>query len=688
MKGSTFFQKARPVWGKNTEGEMNLFLRFNTRIPRGAKWLHIAAVNVYRLWINGEFIAWGPARTCHGYCRVDEILLTERLTRSENEIMIEVGAYGVNSYEWLDEKGYVQFEIGDEQRIFCATGYPGIQTFRVTEKVQKVERYSFQRTFCEAWQFPAPCEPVLLEEVPQRMLLPRNIPNYIYPCYEITEKIAEGWMQEEETQEPVWPRQISGISPRFKGYPIDQLEAFLSGEVHRMKFQRNNDRKEIRLFRQQEKQWQLLDLGKNLTGLIQLQVQVKEQAQIYLLFDEILAEGDVDWTRLECSNIVRYDLDPGCYQLLTVEPYTFRYLKIIVKKGVCIWEQVSLRLMQSSLEEKQLICPEKKLNRIWEAALRTFRQNGMDYYTDCPSRERAGWLCDSYFMAKAEYAITGNNILEQNFMENYLLPEKFPYIPDKMVPMCYPADHNDGVFIPNWSLWLILQLEDCAKHRRGKHMAADFRERVYRLLEWFEEFENENGLLEDLEGWVFIEWSACNNLTEGINYPTNMLYSRALTGAGNLYGDQMLLDKAQKIKEQICKDAYDGFFFHDQARRVNDRIQRQPFITETCQYYAFFCGIADIQTYPELWEILCKEFGPRRQRTRTYPEVSFSNAFIGNFLRLLLLKEQGERKQMLDEIQGYFQFMAEKTGTLWEHDNTIASCNHGFTSYLICLLEQ
>ena len=28
---------------------------------------------------------------------------------------------------------------------------------------------------------------------------------------------------------------------------------------------------------------------------------------------------------------------------------------------------------------------------------------------DCPSRERAGWLCDSYFTAKTEYVLTGTN---------------------------------------------------------------------------------------------------------------------------------------------------------------------------------------------------------------------------------------------------------------------------------------
>ena len=29
-----------------------------------------------------------------------------------------------------------------------------------------------------------------------------------------------------------------------------------------------------------------------------------------------------------------------------------------------------------------------------------------------------------------------------------------------MLPMCYPSDHNDGVFIPNWAMWFVVQLKD------------------------------------------------------------------------------------------------------------------------------------------------------------------------------------------------------------------------------------
>ena len=46
----------------------------------------------------------------------------------------------------------------------------------------------------------------------------------------------------------------------------------------------------------------------------------------------------------------------------------------------------------------------------------------------------------------------------------------------------------------------------------------------------------------------------------------------------------------------------------------------------------------------------------------------------------------GRGRQILDETKGYFLYMAERTGTLWENDTTRASCNHGFASYAAVLL--
>ena len=65
-----------------------------------------------------------------------------------------------------------------------------------------------------------------------------------------------------------------------------------------------------------------------------------------------------------------------------------------------------------------------------------------------------------------------------------------------------------------------------------------------------------------------------------------------------------------------------------------------------------------------------------------YPEIAFANAFIGNYLRLQILCDAGLYEELLDNARGYFDYMAQKTGTLWELDAPQASCNHGFASHV------
>ena len=51
-------------------------------------------------------------------------------------------------------------------------------------------------------------------------------------------------------------------------------------------------------------------------------------------------------------------------------------------------------------------------------------------------------------------------------------------------------------------------------------------------MEFFQQYENEDGLLEKLPSWVFVEWSAANSFVQPLNYPSNMLYSGTLAAAG------------------------------------------------------------------------------------------------------------------------------------------------------------
>jgi alpha-L-rhamnosidase len=339
--------------------------------------------------------------------------------------------------------------------------------------------------------------------------------------------------------------------------------------------------------------------------------------------------------------------------------------------------------------EAKFVASDPRLNRIFAAGVETFRQNALDIFMDCPSRERAGWLCDSFFTSRVAVDLSGDTRVERNFVENFLLPAKFAFLPDGMLPMCYPADHNDGVYIPNWALWFVAELEEYGARSGDRTTVEALRPRVLKLFEFFKKYENQDGLLEKLPSWVFVEWSAAADFVQDVNYPSNMLYAGVLTAAGRMYHLPELSAKADRIREVIRRQSFDGHFFVDNAvRSKSGKLDVTRNRTEVCQYYAFFFRVATPQSHPELWRILRDKFGPNRKKTKEFSDVHMANSFIGNMLRMELLSQAGLGRQILEESIAYLLYMADRTGTLWENTEASASCDHGFASHIVHTLYR
>jgi alpha-L-rhamnosidase len=252
-----------------------------------------------------------------------------------------------------------------------------------------------------------------------------------------------------------------------------------------------------------------------------------------------------------------------------------------------------------------------------------------------------------------------------------------------MLPMCYPSDHTDGVFIPNWAMWYVLELREYLSRSGDRELIDRARERMLALYRFFTAYENADGLLERLPSWVFVEWSRANDLVQEVNFPSNALYAAVLDTLHELYDLPALHQKAERIRAYIRANTMIGDFFCDNAvRDAQGTLQLSGECTEVCQYYMFYFRVATPESHSKLWHILTHEFGPDRVKNGGYPAIYPANSFIGNYLRQDLLYRAGHHEQILTEIKGYFHYMAEKTGTLWENATDLASCNHGFASHV------
>ena len=698
------FIKAVPVWEAGKDKTINYNLVFRTIVPKSNNaFIALSASNMYQMFVNGTMVSEGPARAGHGYYRVDEVDISSYLTNEENVVAIYVNGYYVKNYYLIRQPAFLCAEVVVDNNVISATGFDGFEAKYHSDRVRKVTRYSAQRTFTEVYGYDSTYKDfelypdskfafVKLVETEVKNFIERGVP---YPSYNVVkaDKILSKGMVE-YLDNPIEPNRSAYIDSEDteRGFKLDDVEIIGSDEVDKCIFKMtdsNVDYSEKLIMN--ENSYAVYKFSAEKTGFVKLDVEVEEDAELILCFDEFADGLDVNFKRsVSCQNVVIWFLKPGKYSLVTNEPYSLGCAKLINKSfGKINISTLSVIEFAFDIKVPSLNSDNEKLDKIYNAAVETFKQNTVDIYMDCPSRERAGWLCDSYFTARVEKELTGKSLVEKNYLENFIITEGFTDIDSRMFAMCYPSDSRTGNFIPNWAMWYVLELEEYLERTSDRELVDSAKDRLYGLVEYFEEFENSDGLLEKLDKWVFVEWSMANNFVQDVNYPSNMLYAKMLRVMGKLY-DKQFIQKAEKIEKVIKKQSYFDGFFHDHAIRNEDGslCVLEEDITETCQYYAFYMGVATKEEYPELWNTLLNDFTADRVERGLWSEIHPANAFIGYYLRLDLLSKENEKDAVLKDIEDFFYSMAEKTGTLWEHNKPKASCNHGFASHVIVWLNK
>ncbi len=722
------FVAARPVWPRSLSGMLNCAACFRGLITAGpatAATLRIAAHSQYRVLLNDAFVAFGPARSAHGYARVDHIDLTGHLREGENLIAIEVWATHANTLSHAMDPAFLQAEVhvsSDRQPSHAppapvlytapqpgpgipspgvpspgapspgvpspgvpsadapSPGFPTSSVFSahgIPQRLTRVRRYAAYRGFSEVCDLTRPAigSPLALAPRSPRRLLPRRVAYHGYPLT-TAQRIVSTGRRAPADRKPIrypWEDLPPDLCNR---YPDTDLEADpLARLSPTLPVGRPTDQSADPLPIPAET-FAVYDLGRCLTGFLQLEIETAGRVEATLTFDDRLTPAHaVDPTRLECVNAVNWVLPPGRHRLETREPYTARYLQIDAVGGPLEVHRAGIRRLEHDTASQTnpsaphtapllLSAPDDTsaspptpasplLASLVEAARHTLAQCATDLLMSRPMRDRAGWLGDSFFIARAAHLLFGDASVEHAFLENILLAPALAKLPEGMLPMCYPADHPDGQFIPQLPMWLILQLEEFAAVRArpeiGRPLVEAFATKIDRLLGWYQRFEREDGLLRALPGRPFIDGSIADTFQQDINFPTSMLYAGALGVAANLYARQDWSDKAARIRESVSTHAFDGTCFIDNATLAGDRLLPTTHRTEICQYFAFHFAIATPSTHPALWQTLLTQLGP--SHTTPHPTLHPSPSPLALALRIDLLRRNAMHDIALSDIK-------------------------------------
>jgi alpha-L-rhamnosidase len=527
--GGTF---ARPDF----EQDRNLYVYFRRTFdlaaaPSKAE-AHVSADGRYRLFVNGTHVGRGPARCDPLWQYYDSYDIGPLLKRGRNVIAALVHTYGQDTSWYQLPRGGWALAFGCGGFFFqCEVALPD------GSRVAVHSDDSWLYALGEAWErdlpghgpgfpevFDARREPagwherdfddggwqsaVVLrrpainrapEIRPFPRLLPRDIPHLLEE-----ERFPEAVVTVGETREapsaanPVDQVGAEGLEPLSR-CRVDGAEAVLSRVPQAATVQTARGRAAVLV----------IDFGRVVSGYPRLRLDGPAGAVVDLTYGERLVEGLVPAERPSVGgqNVDRYLLRDGAQEWERFEWAGFRYLQLTVRgagRPVRL-QTVSVNFTSYPVQRRgRFQCSDELLNRLWEAGAYTLQLCMHDGYEDCPSREQRQWVGDAYVEMLVDFAAYGDPRLAAKLLRQVTQSQR----PDGMTQMATPGDAVfSDTFIPDWCLNWIMTVGEYVRYTGDVSLARELFPAVIRAVGWFESYLDGDNLLNDLPGWVFVDWA-------------------------------------------------------------------------------------------------------------------------------------------------------------------------------------
>ena len=671
--------------------------------------VRLTARNIYRLYINGEIAMHGPARTAHGYSRVDEVDITDRLTDGVNHIAVEVVAYGrdwagYNHYsnDCTLEDGLFIAEVEADGEILTATGRDEWLVCPITARAPLCERISHSRECMEIytlsddfylWKLgygdfspavPLESEPVYL---PHEALMP-TLGEFFF------EEVTGFGATFIDRDKPVSPFFYEQGNPVFESLPErPTLDCRRTVENPDGLVRADFDGEGLVLTPENtEDYFASWDGGESRVGFIRISVTCEQAGIIDIIRSEILdTDGCIPF---HFNNVTRLHVPAGLTEFTTLEPALARYMQVHFR-GVGQVTVHGLSILEDSYpDEKRVsfLCSDDNINRLYKAAKKTLLLNTLDIFMDCPERERGGWLCDSLWTGRAASLLLSDNRVEREYLENFLLTPADGMF-HSFFPEVYPAlkpSYKDMTGITTWTFWLMAEVCEFIRRTGDIAFRDTHKPRIEAFVEGSRDFIGKSGLLENLP-WLFVDWSLSNNhdYNQPVSSAANALYAYALERLGETFDHSDWVAEGQRVKS-LLRGAVTGGGSPASVKYIPDsftvddkgNLRSRGLHSEAAMYTSLWCGLFTPDEAPLLYRAVRDSMGPAPLFAKD-PMVGGSQLFIGLCIRLDLLARAGYYDKLYEDLLAICEpQLKEGPGTIWENTaiDTSSRC-HGFTAH-------
>lgn len=472
--------------------------------------VHLSADNRYKFYVNGRYVAFGPARGDRFNWRYETLDLAPYLKAGTNVLAATV-------WNFAEHRPVAQHSV---RTGFILQGDTNLERMANTDESWEVlENHAYEPIpvrlrayyvvgpgeaidagqYPWGWQEPGYSNPKITSArelqqgrpsaslgryggVPSHVLIPRTIP-----------------LMEETPQAFAAVRRWEPASLEQKNYTGAGALTIPAGQ-------------QVTL---------LFDQGHLTNAYLVIKTSGGTGAEIRLTYAESLVDADGkkgDRNEVAGKTILgnsdRIVLDGGRERHFeTLWWRTFRYVEMQIATGSepLVLEQFSSRFTGYPLEEEAVFTSQVPLlDDIWEVGWRTQRLCAGENYFDCPYYEQLQYAGDTRIQCLISTYVSG----DMRLFKNALLAYRDSKEPFGLTQSRYPS--YDPQFIPPFSLVWITMLHDYWMHTPDTATVQELVPDILSVLEWYEARMAENGLLGPMEWWNFVDWVSWEGWESGI----------------------------------------------------------------------------------------------------------------------------------------------------------------------------
>jgi alpha-L-rhamnosidase len=556
-----------------------------SQVPSQAR-LAMLADSRYRLYVNGTYTGQGPARSPHGWYYYDVFDVASKLRPGKNVIAVEVLWYG-QSQAWYvmpvtagprgsQAHGALLCQLetrgGAGQQIIRSDS-----SWKVTEDhawdwntpalndLGNIEVYHSDRA-AQGWTEPQFDDSNWISASPVSGFEGLSSPP-VAPYIHIVQRplaypVEREIVPAKVVEAGVFPAKSQGAFFFNRRSPLAGLGKSMASEKHqpRASILRNPEAltspsasgyAEIEPGASGQTPYVILDMGREVDGYLQFNVQAQQPSAINIGWSEMMVHGDITADQPGGNFVGQYFVVPGTQHWTMWGWHGLRFVELqFPNLSTPLRFRVGLRFSTAKLDHAgSFTSASPLLNKLWEMGAYTWQLCTLDGTMDCPTREQHQWLGDGEIELRVNGVADGNTDIARKF----LLDASRDQWRDGAIPMVSDMGGNARLLIDSYVFSFINALQEYYLETGSKSFVLRVYPSVARAMMWFQGFRQPDGLLGPVPFWNFLDWS--NPASKGESSILNALYAHTLDNAAQL--------------AELAGDRYHAKIFRDDSETVH-----------------------------------------------------------------------------------------------------------------------